>query len=111
MGDPIKRDLAQDGCIWLRQLVAEHGTETAGFLKLGDFSTSWVTAFRHFHGYEKRPWALVISVRLSARIKSAPIGRISLKFNVWGLYENLSRKSKFGYYPVKKKYQALYVNT
>ena len=40
---------------------------------------------------------LVISVRLSACIKAAPIGWISLKFDVWDLYEYLSEKSKLGY--------------
>jgi len=55
MGDAIKCDLGQEGCIWLRQLVAEHDTETSGTIKLGDFLTSGVTAFRHCRSHEKCP--------------------------------------------------------
>ena len=41
MGDPIKCDLGQEVCIWLQQLVVEHGTETSGSRKSGDLLTTW----------------------------------------------------------------------
>jgi hypothetical protein len=37
----------------------------------------------------------VMSVCLSAWNNSAPTGRIAIKFGIWGLLENLSRKFKF----------------
>ena len=37
------------------------------------------------------------SVRLSACINTVPTGHISVKFNIYDFYENLPRKSKFGY--------------
>ena len=39
--------------------------------------------------------SFIASVRPSARNNSAPTGRIFIKFNIWGFFENLSRKSKF----------------
>jgi hypothetical protein len=37
------------------------------------------------------------SVRLSASISAAPAGRFSVKCYIGDVYENLLRKSKFGY--------------
>jgi hypothetical protein len=36
--------------------------------------------------------SFVMSVRLSAWNNSAPTGRISMKFDIWGFFENLLRK-------------------
>jgi len=47
----------------------------------------------------KKVQLFVISVRppsfLSARKHSGPTGRIFIKFGMWGLFENLSRKFRF----------------
>jgi hypothetical protein len=43
------------------------------------------------------PISCVMFVLLSACISAALTGRYSVKFYIWDFYENLLRKSKFGY--------------
>jgi hypothetical protein len=53
---------------------------------------------KHFHGaFTKLPWAtisFVRSVRPSSRNNSAPTVRIFIKFAIWKIFENLSKKIK-----------------
>jgi len=43
--------------------------------------------------------SFLMSVRPSARNNSAPTGRIFMKFDIWALFEYLSRNFKFHYKP------------
>ena len=54
-----------------------------------------VPVLRAFAKLRKAIISLVMSVRLSAWNNSAPIGRIFIKFDIWGFFENLSRKLNF----------------
>jgi hypothetical protein len=50
-----------------------------------------------FAGSQKAPVSFVMSVCPSARISAATTGRIPVKFDIGGIYKNLSRKFKFAY--------------
>jgi hypothetical protein len=71
--------------------------------------------FRCVHIVAKNPYylchecPLTIPVRMSASINAAPMGRISMKFDICNLYENLSRKSKL--IKIRQNYRTLYMKT
>jgi hypothetical protein len=48
-----------------------------------------------FEKLRKATISFVMSVRLSAWNKSAPTGRIFIKFDIWGFFGNMLRKVKF----------------
>jgi hypothetical protein len=48
--------------------------------------------FRRFRLAPRAPVTFVMSVRLSARISAASIGRISLRFDIENFCENLPKK-------------------
>ena len=56
----------------------------------------WLVAFAQSG---RAPVSFVMSVRLSVRLSACtsavPTGPISVKFDIWNVYENLSRKARF----------------
>jgi hypothetical protein len=61
---------------------------------LSDKSLQYCEFLSAFAKLRKATISFVMSVRLSAWENSAPIGRIFMKFDIWGFFENMSRKFK-----------------
>ena len=66
---------------WNYALLCNLGNFVSAFAKLRRGTISFIMS-------------VCLSVRPSARNNSAPTGRIFMKFDIWGFFENLSRKFK-----------------